>query len=61
MISSKIMLMLSFWSRDKYFWKFKDVLYHVSVDLGEVNIFSSSSSEEGEKAPLPFKSSKNPA
>ena len=37
------------------------MLHQVSSDLGEVNSFYNSFSDPGQKAPLIFKSSKNPA
>ena len=50
MAPSKIKLLSSLWSRDYFLLKSKDVLYQVSSDLGEVNSFSSSSSDEDKKA-----------
>ena len=44
-----------------FFLKPKDVFYQVSSDLSEVNGFYNSFSDEGQKALLPFKSSKKPA
>ena len=55
------MLASSFWSCDKYLLKSEDVLYQVSNDLGQVNSFSSSFPDEGQKALLPFNSSQNAA
>ena len=52
MAPSKIKLLSSLWSRDYFLLKSKDVLYQVSSDLGEVNNFSSSSSDEDQKASL---------
>ena len=46
----------------KFLLKLEDVLYEVSIDLGEINSFYSSFSDKGQKDPsLPFKSSKKPA
>ena len=49
------------WLMLAFFLKSKDVFYQVSSDLSEVNGFYNSFSDEGQKAPLPFKSSKKPA
>ena len=46
-----MMVTSSFWSHDECLLKSKDVLFHVSSDLGEVNGFSSSFSDKDQKAP----------
>ena len=55
------MLASSFWLCDKYLLKSEDVLYQVSNDLGQVNSFSISFPDKGQKALLPFNSSQNAA
>ena len=55
------MLASSFWLCNKYLLKSKDVLYQVSNDLDQVNSFSSSFPDEGQKARLSFNSSQNAA